>query len=47
MTQGREYAEFIWPIDVMVMTGLLMAGYNIYGRYFPVRRRNSMSPYGT
>lgn len=30
LTQGREYAELIWPIDVMVMVGLLMAGYNIY-----------------
>lgn len=30
LTQGREYAEFIWPIDVMVIAALLMAGYNIY-----------------
>jgi cbb3-type cytochrome c oxidase subunit I len=30
MTQAREYAELIWPIDIMVMTGLLMAGYNIF-----------------
>ncbi len=30
LTQGREYAELIWPIDVMVMAALLMAGYNIY-----------------
>src|SRR6476620_5665426 len=30
MTQGREYAELIWPIDVMVITGLLLTGYNIY-----------------
>jgi cbb3-type cytochrome c oxidase subunit I len=34
MTQGREYAEFIWPIDVMVITGLLMTGYNIYRTIF-------------
>ncbi len=34
LTQGREYAEFIWPIDVMVITGLLMAGYNIYRTIF-------------
>jgi cbb3-type cytochrome c oxidase subunit I len=30
MTQGREYAEMIWPLDVMVMTALLLAGYNIF-----------------
>ena len=30
MTQAREYAELIWPIDVMVMVGLLLAGFNIY-----------------
>jgi cbb3-type cytochrome c oxidase subunit I len=30
LTQGREYAELIWPLDVIVMTGLLLAGYNIY-----------------
>jgi cbb3-type cytochrome c oxidase subunit I len=30
LTQGREYAELIWPLDVMVMTALLLAGYNIY-----------------
>lgn len=34
MTQGREYAELIWPIDVMVMTGLLLTGYNIYRTIF-------------
>src|SRR5262249_43920801 len=30
MTQGREYAELIWPIDVMVMVGLLLTTYNIF-----------------
>ena len=30
LTQGREYAELIWPIDIMVMVALLMVGYNIY-----------------
>jgi cbb3-type cytochrome c oxidase subunit I len=30
LTQGREYAEFIWPIDVLVMGGLLLTTYNIY-----------------
>jgi cbb3-type cytochrome oxidase subunit 1 len=30
MTQGREYAEFIWPIDVGVMLLLAMAGYNLF-----------------
>src|SRR5690348_16657326 len=30
LTQGREYAELIWPLDVMVLTGLLLASYNIY-----------------
>ncbi|MDQ6694446.1 MAG: cbb3-type cytochrome c oxidase subunit I [Chloroflexota bacterium] len=30
LTQGREYAELIWPLDVMVMLVLLMSGYNIF-----------------
>jgi len=30
LTQGREYAELIWPLDVMVMVGLLLMTYNIY-----------------
>ncbi len=30
MTQGREYAELIWPLDVVVMVGLLLVGFNIY-----------------
>jgi cbb3-type cytochrome c oxidase subunit I len=30
MTQGREYAELIWPIDIMVMVALLSTGYNIF-----------------
>lgn len=30
LTQAREYAELIWPLDVMVMVALLMAGYNIF-----------------
>jgi len=30
MTQGREYAELIWPIDVGVMLLLGMAGYNLF-----------------
>ncbi|MGI8588107.1 MAG: cbb3-type cytochrome c oxidase subunit I [Chloroflexia bacterium] len=30
LTQGREYAELIWPLDVMVMIGLLGTGYNIF-----------------
>ncbi|HMA38161.1 MAG TPA: cbb3-type cytochrome c oxidase subunit I [Chloroflexia bacterium] len=30
MTQGREYAELIWPLDVMVMIGVLGTGYNIF-----------------
>ncbi|HEX9989052.1 MAG TPA: cbb3-type cytochrome c oxidase subunit I [Chloroflexia bacterium] len=34
LSQGREYAELIWPIDVMVMTALLLAGYNIYKTIF-------------
>jgi cbb3-type cytochrome c oxidase subunit I len=34
MTQGREYAELIWPLDIMVMAGLLMAGYNIFRTIF-------------
>jgi cytochrome c oxidase cbb3-type subunit 1 len=34
LSQGREYAEFIWPIDVMVMVALLLAGYNIYRTIF-------------
>ncbi|HYP40281.1 MAG TPA: cbb3-type cytochrome c oxidase subunit I, partial [Chloroflexia bacterium] len=34
LSQGREYAELIWPIDVMVMTALLLAGYNIFRTIF-------------
>ncbi len=30
LTQGREYAELIWPLDIMVMIALLMAGFNIF-----------------
>lgn len=30
LTQGREYAEMIWPLDIMVMIALLLAGYNIF-----------------
>lgn len=30
LSQGREYAELIWPIDAMVMLGLLLTAYNIY-----------------
>ncbi len=34
LTQAREYAELIWPIDVMVLVGLLLTGYNIYKTIF-------------
>lgn len=34
LTQAREYAELIWPIDIMVLTGLLLTGYNIYKTIF-------------
>ncbi|HET6313657.1 MAG TPA: cbb3-type cytochrome c oxidase subunit I, partial [Chloroflexia bacterium] len=34
MTQAREYAELIWPLDVMVMIALLLAGYNIFRTIF-------------
>ncbi|HYO50336.1 MAG TPA: cbb3-type cytochrome c oxidase subunit I [Chloroflexia bacterium] len=34
LSQGREYAELIWPIDVMVMVALLLAGYNIFKTIF-------------
>ncbi|MEO6458477.1 MAG: cbb3-type cytochrome c oxidase subunit I, partial [Chloroflexia bacterium] len=30
LTQAREYAELIWPLDVMVMVALLLAAYNIF-----------------
>src|SRR5687768_5330592 len=30
LTQAREYAELIWPLDVLVMVALILAGYNIY-----------------
>ena len=29
-TEGREYAEFPVPIDVMVLTGLLLLSFNVY-----------------
>lgn len=28
-TQGREYAEFIWALDVLVVLGLLLLGWNL------------------
>jgi cytochrome c oxidase cbb3-type subunit 1 len=34
LTQAREYAELIWPIDLMVLTGLILTGYNIYKTIF-------------
>src|SRR5437660_12817916 len=30
LTQGREYAELIWPVDVMDMSSLLMDAYNTH-----------------
>lgn len=30
MTQSREYAELIWPLDIGVMAALLLTGYNIF-----------------
>ncbi len=30
LTQAREYAELIWPLDVMVMVALLLTAYNIF-----------------
>jgi cbb3-type cytochrome c oxidase subunit I len=29
-TQAREYAELIWPVDMLVMAALLLTGYNIF-----------------
>ncbi|MFL5733214.1 MAG: cbb3-type cytochrome c oxidase subunit I [Chloroflexia bacterium] len=34
LTQAREYAELIWPIDVMVIIALLMISFNIYMTIF-------------
>lgn len=28
-TQAREYAEFIWPVDVLIVAGLFAIGYNL------------------
>lgn len=39
MTQGREYAEMIWPLDIMVMLALLLAGYNIFRTIFQRKER--------
>lgn len=39
MTQAREYAEMIWPLDVMVMIALLLAGYNIFRTIFQRKER--------
>jgi cbb3-type cytochrome c oxidase subunit I len=34
LTQAREYAELIWPIDLLVMGGLLLVAFNIYMTIF-------------
>jgi cbb3-type cytochrome c oxidase subunit I len=39
LTQAREYAELIWPIDVMVMVALLMVAYNIFRTIFLRKER--------
>lgn len=39
MTQAREYAELIWPLDIMVMVALLLAGYNIFRTIFGRKER--------
>jgi cbb3-type cytochrome c oxidase subunit I len=33
-TQGREYAEMIWPLDIGVMLGLLAIGFNVFKTIF-------------
>ena len=30
LTQGREYAEYIWPIDILVLLTLAIAFYNLF-----------------
>jgi cbb3-type cytochrome c oxidase subunit I len=30
LTQGREYAEYIWPIDVLVLIAFAMTFYNVF-----------------
>lgn len=29
-TQAKEYAELIWPVDMLIMAALLLTGYNIF-----------------
>ncbi|MCJ8502226.1 cbb3-type cytochrome c oxidase subunit I [Desulfatitalea alkaliphila] len=36
MTQGREYAELIWPIDILIAAGFLLLSFNFI---MTVRRR--------
>lgn len=34
MTQGREYAEMIWPLDLLFLLILILIGVNVWGTVF-------------
>ncbi len=42
LTQGREYAEMIWPLDVLFVVNMLLLGINIW---MTVARRNEPKIY--
>lgn len=42
LTQGKEYAELIWPIDLLVAVSWLIFGYNFF---WTLRKRNEQSLY--
>lgn len=37
MTQGREYAEMIWPMDLLFLVVMLLLGINLWGTVFQSR----------
>lgn len=42
LTQGKEYAELIWPIDLLVAVSWLIFGYNFF---WTLKKRNEESLY--
>lgn len=43
-TQSHEYAEYEWPIDILIMLGLLLVAYNVFQT---IRRRRQKLLYVT
>jgi cbb3-type cytochrome c oxidase subunit I len=49
MTQGREYAEMIWPLDLLFLVIMILLGVNVWGTVFQSTgiRRNGRPLYIT